>query len=73
MAKCEKQEVVSVTLELTDSEANALRDIVGAVTGHNDTSRRRFANAIYAALCDAGVKGEGYADLAGTLEFMDQK
>jgi hypothetical protein len=56
MAKVEKIEtVVQYTLTLSTSEAQEVINVLSRVGGHPDT-KRKYINAVFAALHDAGLR-----------------
>ncbi|MEU3278177.1 hypothetical protein [Streptomyces antibioticus] len=77
MAKAEKIEKKiiekTITLTLSQEEAEALLAVVGRVTGSND-SPRKHTGAVYSALGNAGISGNArkyFEDPAATLHFRD--
>lgn len=70
MAKVEVvTEVVKFNLELSKEEASTLLDVLKRVGGNATTSRRKYSEAVLAALVDAGVESE-QSDLPyGSLRF----
>ena len=63
------RDVNAYELILSQDEAQALADILSKVGGNPDTSRRKFANAIFVALRHVGVEyGGGVHDRAPDLE-----
>lgn len=57
-----------VTLEMSFQEAETLRSLFEYVSGHPETSRRKYTDAIAFALDAAGVK-ETVFDLHGVVTF----
>lgn len=63
----------SVTLVLTDDEAQWLADVTYRIGGDPRTSRRKFADHVSAALCDVDVRPSSrhIADISQGLVFED--
>jgi hypothetical protein len=72
MATATQKEYVvkEVTLGMSEVEANFLADLLKAVVGNPDTTRRRHADAMLKAMDMVGVTGYGRSDIRNTLRVV---
>lgn len=66
MATCTTKQIEETryVLELTKDEAQALRDVLGHVSGHPKTSRRGLCDLVLKALESAGFKRYYLGDIS---------
>lgn len=64
-----KTKFVSCVLDLSEEEANTLHDVLGCIGGSESDSRRKYAQAVFDALEEAGVKGDPDDLPKGTMYF----
>jgi hypothetical protein len=63
-------EVIAITLELSEDEAKAVRDVLYKVGGHPVATRRGFAQSVYFALTEAIGHPVKVLDARGSIEFL---
>lgn len=56
-------------VEMTQDEAQAVRDVLGDLMGCITDSRRRFTDLVYDALGEAGIPIRTKRDIEGTVRF----
>lgn len=61
-----------VSLELSENEAQALRDLLGNVGGDPVQSRRKYVDTILNGLQECGIYRSGAEDKTGTIFFNNE-
>jgi hypothetical protein len=62
--------VTAITLELSEDEAKAVRDVLYKVGGYSVTTRRGFAQSVYFALTEVIGIPLKVLDARGSIEFL---
>lgn len=62
----------TITLTLTEEEAQTLAEVLGVVSGHPEHSRRKYCDEVTRALNEVGVESQCATDKNGGIAFHNR-